>query len=493
MIKPFKILVLLQLVLLLAFLICQGATIPEWVNQRPRLPDYYVGIGMSAKKDIKDYRTRAKSDALLDLAQEISVAVSGTFVENIVEKTGLSEAMVRSEIRLSSKAHIGDHELVDQWEDNEAYWVYYRLSKERYRQLRDRSRSTASKLAADMFRRALMADDNHQIVSALRFDYEALQQLSDFLGESIEVDLNGRTVPLGNAVYAHLQGLMTAIRLSSGRPALPVLIGAPHSGHLAVVASAATDGQKQAGIAKLPLTFSFPWRSTKATRYTDQSGKAACEIGSVQTVENELAVAASIDIDTLFPKATVVLKALLERLSQPQIRIGLMPITDPKEYLWRHEFQDCKVAVLSAYQVNGKAEPWSKLYDEISQHLKSIGANIISPPAALSVEKIIELSRQPEKVNQIEAFKGIKIVIIVTALGKLNQRETPKNPFGEDVQFAGEFCNIVQREGAVTFSDRYRAMTGFNPLGEIMCMEVTALNVFKRWQARYLEHLDRKK
>ena len=489
MIKPFKVLVLLQMVFLLELKICQGATIPDWVNQRPRLPGYYVGIGMS-KKGVTDYRTRAKSDALLDLAQEISVAVSGTFVQNIVEKTGLSEAMVRSEIRLSSKAHISEHQLVDRWEDDDVYWVYYRLSKKRYRQILDRDRSTASKLAADMFRRALSAADDHKFVSALRFDYEALKQLSDFLGESIEADINGRTLLLRNAVYAHLQGLMTAIRLSSRRPALPVLIEARHSEHAAVVANAATDGQKQVGIARLPLIFSFPWQSKNATRYTDQSGKADCEIGSVTAAENGLAVGVSIDIKALFPEANIVLEALLKRLSQPQVTIGLLPIADRQEYLWRHEFQGCKVMVLSAYQVNGKAEPWPKLEDEMTQHLKRIGADIISPPTALLAEKIVELSRRPEKVSRLKSLEETEIIIIVTALGKLNQRYNSKNPLGEDVQFAGRFHNIVQREGAVAFSDRYRAMTGFNPMGEIMCMEVTALNVFKRWKRRYLEHLD---
>jgi hypothetical protein len=489
MIKPIKVLVLLQVVLLLELKICQGATIPKWVNQRPRMPGYYVGIGMS-KKGVEDYQTRAKSDALLDLSQEISVAVSGTFVQNIVEKTGLSEAMVRSEIKLSSKAHISEHQRVDQWEDDDVYWVYYRLSKRRYRQIRDHNRSTASKLAADMFKRALSADDDHKIVSALRFDYEALQQLSDYLGESIEADINGRTLLLGNAIYAHLQDLMTAIRLSSGRPALPVLVGATHSEQVAVIANAATDDQKQVGIAKLPLTFSFPWRSKHATRYTDQSGRAVCELGSVPAAENGLAVAVSIDINTLFPEANIILEALLKRVSQPQLTIGLLAVADRQEYLWRHEFQGCKVTVLAAYQVNGKAEPWPKLYDEMIQHLKRIGANIISPPTTLFAEKIIELASQPEKVSQFKAFETTEVIIIVTAQGKLNQRENLKNPLGQDVQFAGKFSNIVQRESALAFSDRYQAMTGFNPMGEIMCMEVTALNVFKRWKRRYLEHLD---
>ena len=491
MIKALQILFLSQWVCLFGVVICNAGVTPKWINQRPRLPDDYVGIGMAEKSDADDYKQRAKSNALLDLAHEISVAVSGTFVENIVEKTGLSEKMVRSEIRLSSKALIHDHELVDQWEDDDSYWVYYRLSKKRYRKRLNRSRATASKLAADMFRRAMAAGRDQKIVSALRFNYQALQQLSDFLGESIEIEINGRTEPLGNAIYAHLQGLMTAIRLSSAQPALPVFLGKATPANLSVSATISTDGHDSIAVAKLPIKFSFPWRlkNTTATRYTDQYGRAHCQVGSVKTVDNKPIVTVSIDTKTLFPKADLVLEALLKRLSWPQTIIRLTAISDPKEYLWRKKFQGHNVAVLSAYQVDERSEPWPKLYNEMTQHLKSVGANIIVPPSALSVEKIIALSGQPEKISKIEALEEAEIVIIVTAQGKLNQRKNPQNPFGEDVQFAGEFYNIVQREGTVTFADRYRAMSGYNPMGEKMCMEVTALNVFKRLKARYLEQL----
>lgn len=494
MIKPLQILILLQWVCLLGAVICNAGVTPKWINQRPRLPDYYVGIGMAEKSDADDYKQRAKSNALLDLAHEISVAVSGTFVENIVEKTGLSEKMVRSEIRLSSTALIHDHELVDQWEDDDIYWVYYRLSKKRYHKRLNRRRATASKLAADMFQRAVAAGKDQKIVSALRFDYQALQQLSDFLGESIEIKINGRTQPLGNAIYAHLQGLMTAIRISSAQPEFPVFMGNATPANLSVTATISTDSRDSTAVAKLPIQFSFPrpLKNTTATRYTDQYGRAHCRVGFVKSITNSPVVTVSIDTKTLFPKADLVLEALLKKVSRPQTTIRLMPISDPKEFLWRQKFQGRNVAVLSAYQIGERAVSWPKFYNEMTQHLKSVGANIIAPPSALSVEKIIELSDRPEKVFKTEALEETEIVIIVTAQGKLNQRKNPQNPFGEDVQFAGEFYNVVQRDGVVTFTDRYRAMSGYNPMGEKMCMEVTALNVFKRFKARYLKQLGRK-
>ena len=97
-----------------------------------------------------DYREQAKSAALFDLASQISVDIAGSFVDVAVERTGLSEQEVRMEISASSQARLTGHEMVDEWETNKAYGVYYRLSKEKYHRQIDLERETVTAAAADM-------------------------------------------------------------------------------------------------------------------------------------------------------------------------------------------------------------------------------------------------------------------------------------------------------------------------------------------------------
>ena len=47
---------------------------PLWVKQRPTSPKYFIGIG-SSDKTSSGYRTRAKADALNDLASEIIMEI----------------------------------------------------------------------------------------------------------------------------------------------------------------------------------------------------------------------------------------------------------------------------------------------------------------------------------------------------------------------------------------------------------------------------------
>ena len=81
------------------------------------------------------------------------------------------------------------------------------------------------------------------------------------------------------------------------------------------------------------------------------------------------------------------------------------------------------------------------------------------------------------------------LILVAVADGRFNKRDNPENPFGEDVQFAGEIRTIAVQNGKPVFSDRYKGATGWNPMGEEMVLDVLAIHVFKRWQAKYLERI----
>ena len=113
------------------------AATPSWVMSRPVSRDFYVGIGVCNKKEIKDNcRKIAEDKAFLELSSEISVDISGSFVQKIVERTGLSEQDVRMEIRTSSRARLTGHELAGEWGDKNNHYVYFKLSKQQYHRQR---------------------------------------------------------------------------------------------------------------------------------------------------------------------------------------------------------------------------------------------------------------------------------------------------------------------------------------------------------------------
>lgn len=105
---------------------------PSWVTKRPIDKAYFIGIGVVKKSNSKEYIQSAKNNALNDLSSEITVNISSELVDISIEKYGMNNDEIRSEIHTTTKADLEGYELVDTWENDYEYWVYYRLSKSLY-------------------------------------------------------------------------------------------------------------------------------------------------------------------------------------------------------------------------------------------------------------------------------------------------------------------------------------------------------------------------
>ena len=67
---------------------------PRWVNNRPVMEGYYIGIGSARKVGMKqEYVAEARQNALQDMASQISARVSATSVLHTIENEyGVSES-----------------------------------------------------------------------------------------------------------------------------------------------------------------------------------------------------------------------------------------------------------------------------------------------------------------------------------------------------------------------------------------------------------------
>jgi arginine repressor len=82
------------------------------------------------------YRS-AKKSALDDLVSQIKVNVSSTSVLSQLEVDRKLQEQYEQIIQTTAADEIEEFELVDAWEDPTNYWVYYRLSISRYRQIKE--------------------------------------------------------------------------------------------------------------------------------------------------------------------------------------------------------------------------------------------------------------------------------------------------------------------------------------------------------------------
>ena len=131
---------------------------PSWLKTTPYQDGYYTGIGHSVKNGSNNYVQAAKKSALDDLVSEIKVTVSSTSILNQIEVDKKLSEQYEQIIQTTAADEIEEFELVDAWEDPANYWVYYRLSIARYRQIKEEQKKNASILAADYLLKGKQAE-----------------------------------------------------------------------------------------------------------------------------------------------------------------------------------------------------------------------------------------------------------------------------------------------------------------------------------------------
>jgi hypothetical protein len=466
----------------------------EWVAHRPVDPRYYIGIGSCVKKNhTDDFRLVAENEALFDLSSEISVDISGTFMEKTIERTGLSEQDIRMEIQTTSRARLTGHEMVAEWEDRKTYWVYFRLSKDKYAFLQRKERTKARDASLDMLQKALLENEKGQPISALRFYFEALSRIQDFIGDNLKANLRGKEVFLYNEIYAGIQRILADTSLSARRRQVPGLDGHPLADPLMVRGMQKQRDGSQSAVPGLPILYAAPWRESDPDYIvaTDANGVARYTLPMVTMADHGQSVRARVDLRRLAPqvKSGAFFDAILEKVNVPQTAMRLNIYTDETTYKWRREFEGRKVVVLAAYAAGPSAVPWNKIHDEMTRFIQALGGIPVQTGNAVNVDKIIQFSRNPESPWDLLPPEAVDLVFVMAARGKLSTRENAENPFGEDVRFAGEIRTAAQKNGSASFQDRYKGAGGWNPMGEEMAMDVLALHVFKRWKAKYYQHL----
>ncbi len=187
---------------------------PAWVQQRPTNPAYYVGIGVSSKQgNGPEYAQIAKRNALSDLTAEIKVSVSSNSVFSQYENDNRFRQDFQDVIRLNAKEDIQDFEVVDAWEDRSQFWIYYRLSKARYAELKAAKIEKALNAAKAYVAKAEVQIGNAQIPSALKNYYQAFYEVESLLDEDLSTQIDGKEVYFGNYLVSEMRRLLQAVQV----------------------------------------------------------------------------------------------------------------------------------------------------------------------------------------------------------------------------------------------------------------------------------------
>lgn len=325
----FKFRVFLIFILSPVFLFCQVnyTDKPDWISNYPISNEYFIGIGFCKKIDSDlSYIRIAQNNALTKISSEISISISSNIINIISEKSGIVKEDFKSSVTSFTKSTLKGYELFDKWEDDNEYWVYYRLSKTEYNKSIKLEKEKSKSLSEDMFLKAKDCEIKNDIDNALNFYFKSLEHIMGYFAEPLEITYNGSKKYLLNEIYSSLQNVIGKIDLTSINKEFYGKVGHPLKEDMIIEASYHIDKVKLP-IFNLPIKFFFSKGSGKLLEQvkTNSSGFAFAEIYNIISADNRQIVKAELDINSYIHQdsSSVILNKLLMSLSLPECEIIL--------------------------------------------------------------------------------------------------------------------------------------------------------------------------
>jgi hypothetical protein len=159
--------------------------VPIWVSSRPNNGFKYIGVGYADKTKGGNYQLEAKKNALYDLASEIKVDISSNSVLYTVQNNNTFNENFNSLIKLSNSDNIEGYQLVDSYENEKQYWVYYQLDKQEYANQKALKKQQIITKASNLIAASFYDEKNKDYSSSLKKRIQAFGVLTPYLSEEI--------------------------------------------------------------------------------------------------------------------------------------------------------------------------------------------------------------------------------------------------------------------------------------------------------------------
>jgi hypothetical protein len=295
------------------------AEAPTWVTRSPDTPGYYHGVGTASKSSATtDYREIARQNALADLAAGISVSISATSVLNQYEFDNNYSEYYRTNIQMSSAELLEGYERVDSWENAQQYWIYYRLSKEKYNEIKRARMDKALGEATANYERARQMNRQNQGIDALRFYIKSLENIKDFLGETLTIEVDGRQQEFSGLLISELLDNLRTIRVAYPMSKLVITRGATATIDQLQIMVVNAQNQPLQGI---PILIKYSYALGRITeKISDAGGSVRLKLEAFDSKKKEEMISSTLNITKILRDNTqeVLIRRLLQSITLPE-------------------------------------------------------------------------------------------------------------------------------------------------------------------------------
>jgi hypothetical protein len=180
---------------------------PEWVVKTPVNNFNYIGIGMASKAS-SDYREKAQKMALTEISNSISVTVSSNNSLNVFQYDDTFNEFYSMNSMVSSASFLEGYDVVDVFENENYYYTYLSLSKQKHQELKRTRINKALESSLFKFDYAKKLTLEKNFTEAIKQKIYALEDISEFLSEDLRYKENQIEKPyvsyLMNSIFTSL-------------------------------------------------------------------------------------------------------------------------------------------------------------------------------------------------------------------------------------------------------------------------------------------------
>lgn len=187
-----------------------SALAPSWVTKRPVNSSKFIGIGVADKTGGNGYQGEAKKNALFDLSSEIKVDISSNSILYTVQNNNQFNENFNSLIKLTNTDNIEGYKLVDAYENEKQYWLYYELDKQDYENQKAKKKQLTIAKAVNLINVSFVDEKDGNFTGSLKKRIQAFGILSPYLNEelSFETANNVKNIfELSNTIQKQLQAI----------------------------------------------------------------------------------------------------------------------------------------------------------------------------------------------------------------------------------------------------------------------------------------------
>jgi hypothetical protein len=308
-----------------------AAARPAWLAAKPADDAFYVGIGHSTKDGSNNYIQAAKKSALEDLVSEIKVNISSTSVLSQIDANKEFSERYEQIIQTTAVDEIEEFEQVDSWEDDRNYWLYYRLSKMRYKEIKDQQKRDAVTLALDFFTKAKQSERDGRLVESLGFYFQGLRAIEKYLGEPITLEFEGKQILLTNEIYANIQFTLDKMQLTANPTSIELNRRVSQSDHSVVTQALFKESGNP--VPDLPLSAKFEKGAgdVHPDYKTDAAGLTKILLTKISSREIEQSVGVKVNL-LAFADASPISIMVAQKFTVPKANV-LLKVKRPVVYV----------------------------------------------------------------------------------------------------------------------------------------------------------------